>query len=277
MTFAQWTRAATLRIRGAGFEDAPIEAELLLGHALGLSRSAILAHALDPLGDPGVADALLARRVAGEPLAYILGHREFYGREFLVGPGVLVPRQETEVLVMTALNALAQGARVLDLGTGSGCIAAALALERRDLRVTAVDRSPEALTIAKANARALRAKVRFVLGDACSAFCTGTFDAVVTNPPYVGHDDPLPRDVLEWEPPEALFAGPDGLDFYRRLAAEVPRVLRAGGYLLGEVGDDQAPAVLELFMDAGWAAGEPVRDLGGVERVVMAWPGGLVV
>ena len=270
MTVADWTRDASARLRDAGYEGARIEAEMILGHALGLSRSQILAHAGDAFAHGGAASALLDRRLAGEPLAYILGRREFFGRTFRVGPGVLVPRHETEVLVQAALDSLPASARVLDLGTGSGCIAATLALERPDLRVTAVDRSPAALTIAASNFEALSAPVQLVLGDACTPFAGGAFDAIVTNPPYVGDHDPLPRDVAEWEPPEALFAGPSGLDFYQRLAAEAPRVLVASGWLLGEVGDGQASAVGEVFAAAGWSVADPVPDLGGMERVVRA-------
>lgn len=270
MTLADWTRHACELLRDAGYEGARIEAEVLLGHALGLSRSQILAHAGDALASGGAASALLDRRLAGEPLAYILGRREFFGRMFRVGPGVLVPRHETEVLVQTALDTLPRGAWVLDLGTGSGCIAATLALERPDLSVTAVDRSPAALAIAAANIEALSAPVQLVLGDACTAFARAAFDAIVTNPPYVGDHDPLPRDVAEWEPPEALFAGPNGLDFYGRLAVEAPRVLVASGWLLGEVGDGQASAVGDVFVTAAWSLSEPVPDLDGMPRVVRA-------
>lgn len=270
MTFAEWTRSASRRLLDAGYEGGRIEAEILLGHALGLSRSQILARAADALEAHERPEAYLKRRLSGEPLAYIVGHREFFGRTFAVGPGVLVPRHETEVLVQVALDALPPGARVLDLGTGSGCIAATLVLQRPDLRVTAVDRSPAALAMASANAHTLSAPVRFVGGDACAGFADGAFDAIVTNPPYVGDHDPLPRDVAAWEPPEALFAGPDGLDFYARLAAEAPRVLVAGGQLLGEVGDGQAQAVGEVFAAAGWSVADTVQDLGGMPRVVRA-------
>lgn len=250
----------------AGMEAPKLEAELLAAHGLGVDRAFVLAH---PEAEaPSSLEDFLDRRRGGEPLAYIFGWREFYGRRFEVGPGVLIPRQETETLIEVAAPWLTGGGSALDLGTGSGCLAITLALEAPNARVTAVDISERALGVARANADRLGARVRFVLGDMLSGLGGERFDVIVSNPPYVADGEELPREVVEFEPREALFAGLTGLECYERLAAEAGPHLNPRGRLAVEVGYTQASAVAELFGEAGWRVVEVKPDLSGRERVV---------
>lgn len=258
MTVGEWLAYASGRLRERGSSEARAEAMLLLRHATGLDKSAILAEPGRPA--PGSLDALLDRRLAGEPVAYIVGKREFYGREFKVGPEVLVPRQETETLVeMVLFLGLAPGSRVLDVGTGSGCLAVTLALERPDLAVFASDVSPDALETARWNAEALGARVEFRCGDLLAPWEGERFHLMVSNPPYVASGDPLPKEVRSFEPHTALFAGEDGLSVYRRLADEAAGHLEEGGVLVVEAGDGAAAAVEAVFVESGWSA-EGWRD-----------------
>lgn len=266
MTRRDWIRAAERRLAEAGFDAARMESQLLAAAAIGVERSHLLPQMDAPWSDTSSADELLERRLAGEPLAYLLGVREFFGRPFLVGPGVLVPRHETETVVEVLLRAVPEGARVLDIGTGSGCIAATLALERGDLTVVGIDVSTDALAYALANRDALGASVGLVAGDLATPFRARSFQAIATNPPYVALDDPLPRDVAEWEPAGALWAGEDGLAVYRRLSVEAGRVLEPGGVLVAEIGHGQGDAVAGLFGAAGWEVLDTVADLSGVPR-----------
>jgi release factor glutamine methyltransferase len=183
---------------------------------------------------------------------------------------VLIPRPETELLCESALERLPSGARVADVGTGSGCIAVTLALEARTARVLAVDLSADALRIARRNAAALGAQVGFVRADLLGSFAGGSLDAVVSNPPYVPHPDRegLAREVRDWEPEGALFAGEEGLDVYRRLIPEAARVLRPGGLLAMEFGFGQAEGIRALL--AGWNDVEIRNDLAGIPRVALA-------
>ena len=245
------------------------EARLLLRHVIGASAGEIAAHperALDAL-DRDHYRTLVARRAAGEPIAYLLGSREFFGREFQVSPAVLIPRPETELLVDVAMAKLRGVARprILDLGTGSGCVAISLALEL-GATVTAVDLSAEALAVARTNARSLGAAVTFMVSDWYSAV-GGRFDLIVANPPYVAEGDPhLSAGDLRFEPSMALACGTDGLSAIRRIVAEAPRCLSPGAWLFLEHGYDQASAIRDLlaghFTDI-----EQHRDLAGIVRV----------
>lgn len=267
MLVSEWLATAAERLSRAKFESSALEAQVIAAHAAGLSRSELLAHLDAPVDHQ--ANKFLERRLKGEPLAYILGYREFYGRRFKVVPGVLVPRQETETLVGAALALIADAeADVLDLGTGSGCIGITLKLEAPQARITLSDISPRALEIARENAQLLEASVAIIESDAFQDLDSRRFDVIVSNPPYVRSDDPLPREVREFEPGLALFAGGDGLDFYRLLAGRAREHLNVGGTLLVEVGDTQAEAVRELFRLAGWNSGGFWRDLGGVDRAL---------
>jgi release factor glutamine methyltransferase len=245
------------------------EARLLLAAVLGAPIESLVAHpeqAVDADTATRFAD-LCVRRVQGEPIAYLLGEKEFYGRRFAVSPAVLVPRPETELLIAIALTFLQglQAPRVLDLGTGSGCIAITLALECPAATVLAVDRSAESLAVARANARQLDARVEFLLGD-WYANVRGRFEVIVANPPYVAADDPH-LSALQREPLHALAAGADGLADLRHIVAGAPARLNPGGWLAVEHGHDQGGRVRELFARAGFADIETHRDLAGIERV----------
>lgn len=248
------------------------EAALLLGEVLGLAEAQLYARADDDVPEPAAVSygQLVRRRADRVPIAYLLGRREFYGRDFAVDPRVLIPRPETEHLVEAALNRIGDGARVLDVGTGSGCIAVTVALERPGSRVVATDLSPGALAVAAANCRrhGVGDRVRLVRTDLLAALRPGLFDVVVSNPPYidVGEWPTLMPEIRDHEPPEALLAG-DGLDFFRRLLA-AGGFLRAGQRLLLEIGKGQLEAVRELAERGGFEEEWVVADLAGIPRVV---------
>jgi release factor glutamine methyltransferase len=250
-----------------------LTAEVLLMHAIGCERSWLYAHSGDELREVWWIHygRYLHERLQGKPTQYITGHQEFYGREFRVTPEVLIPRPETEHLVEAALaQANAEAARtIVDVGTGSGAIAITLALET-SARVLAADISVAALGVASENARALGAKLDFVACDLTSAFAAGTFDMVVSNPPYVPALDQttIQREVREHEPPVALFGGDDGLEVYRRLVPEARRLLKPGGWLMMELGYAVVDAVRSMLAD--WREVQIASDLAGLPRVVMA-------
>jgi release factor glutamine methyltransferase len=267
VTLGEWLTSAQARLSAGMVEASRLEAQLLAANVLLVERVWVLAH---PEADfPELAgESLLLRRLSGEPLAYILGWREFYGRRFSVRSGVLIPRQETEILVETALRLRSSvPERVLDVGTGSGILAITLKLERPGWEVAAVDISPIALEIASGNAMDLGANVEFIESDLFSQI-QGLYDLIVSNPPYVGDEDPLPKEVKEFEPGSALFAGTDGLDVYKRLSYEAKPFLAPGGLMLLELGDGQLPEVQDLFENAGWEVVEAVHDLGLMPRVL---------
>ena len=255
----------------------PAEARLLLCHLLQCPLAWLLAHDDETLAHAMLDrfETMVRRRADGEPIAYLLGYREFFGRRFAVSPEVLIPRPETELLVEQARTRL--GAKVgaggtantLDLGTGSGCIAICIALEVPGCVVTALDRSDAALTIARSNATALGAKVNFIASDWFSALPdTARFDLVVSNPPYIAEGDPhLTEGDLRYEPALALACGSDGLSAIRRIVAGTSEHLTDEGELWLEHGYDQAPAVRALLRAAGFADVVSVRDLAGIERI----------
>lgn len=256
------------------------EARRLLASLTGQPLTWIMAHGDDP-ADPDTTarfQTLAERRRAGEPLAYLLGQQEFYGRPFTVSPAVLIPRADTETLVETALEQLLllrQQRRtvplsLLELGTGSGIIAITLALEAPDTEVHAVERSPEALTMAQRNAKALGAhRIHWHAGSWWQALaCPRRFDLIVSNPPYIAaNDHHLQQGDLRFEPPQALAAGPDGLDDLRIIIGGAPTHLNPGGWLLLEHGYDQEAPVQALLRDAGFADVFTRRDLAGQPRV----------
>ncbi|MDD5390124.1 MAG: peptide chain release factor N(5)-glutamine methyltransferase [Gallionellaceae bacterium] len=252
--------------------EARLEAQILFAHGLGVNRAWLIGHDRDRLTPEQIAAvaALLKRRLAGEPVAYLLGEREFYGRPFRVTPDVLIPRPDTELLVELALERLPpnEALKVLDIGVGSGAVAVSLALERPRCRVTGVDLSAGALRVAEANAEALRAGVEFLISDGYEALGGRRFHLIASNPPYIAAADPhLKQGDLRFEPPLALASGGDGLDLIRRLVSEAPAHLEPGGWLLLEHGWDQAAAVRALLREAGFSAVFSATDLGGHERV----------
>ncbi len=278
VTIASLLAEATQRIAIANAlapREARLEARVLLAHALGVDHAWLIGHDRDiptSTQQERVA-ALVRRRAEGEPVAYILGEREFYGRRFKVTPDVLIPRPDTELLVDAALESLPQNrpARILDLGTGSGCIAISLALERPDCHITAVDISPAALAVATKNAAELGAQVHFLLSNWFNAVPALQYDLIVSNPPYIEQDDAhLIQGDLPREPLHALASGNDGLDAIRRIAADSPRFLLPGGTLLLEHGWQQSEAVQSLLSQAGYRRIMPRQDLSGIRRVVIA-------
>lgn len=280
----QWTLRRmvawiTADLEKRGNPSARLDADLLVAHALDVKRIALYLDLERPLVDAELARIrkLVERRRAREPIAYILGEREFYGRRFEVTPDVLIPRPDTETLVDEALAILRAGApegRVLDLCTGSGAIALSLAAELPERRVVATDLSEPALAVAARNAAQLGVADRVELraGDLFAALPTGERFAMITaNPPYVGADElpTLAADVRDYEPHLALDAGSDPLVFYRRIAREAPVSLAPGASLLVEVGYTQAGDVAALLRAAGLSDVRTRKDLAGIERVVI--------
>lgn len=250
-----------------------IEARVLLREVLNQSDAYLLAHDDELLTAEQAQQyvALVVRRVAGEPIAYITGRREFHGREFVVNPSVLIPRPETELLVELALQRLPAGtpARVLDLGAGSGCIGITIAAERPQVQVTLVDASDAALEIARSNAvHWAPANTTLLHSDWYSAVAAERYDLIVANPPYVAEGDAhLQQGDLRFEPRTALAAGVDGLNDLQRIIAQAPQHLRAGGWLLLEHGFDQAVACAWLLEAAGFQDVFNAPDLAGLPRV----------
>ncbi len=258
-------------LRACGIDA--MDARVLLRTVLGVNDAYLIAHATDTVSAQHATQfrALASRRAAGEPVAYIVGEREFYGRVFAVSPAVLIPRPETELLVDLALERLPRqtGCRVLDLGTGSGCIAINLALERAMARVVATDYSAAALDIARGNAQRLGARnAEFRHGDWWSATSGEKFDLIVSNPPYVAAGDAhLAQGDLRFEPSAALAAGADGLEDIRLVVAHARAHLTPGAWLLFEHGYDQAQRCREMLSQAGFNEVQSWRDLAAIERV----------
>jgi len=291
MTAAAQLRAATDRLAAAGIDTARLDAEVLLAHALGIGRAALYARLQEEMADAGPFATYVERRLRREPIAYIVGEQEFWSLPFVVTPDVLIPRPETELIVSAALEGAAPSAPVgsgrrdsmqqapterrppvLDLGTGSGCIAVALARELPDADVTAVDISPAALAVAKTNAErhGVAERITFLAGDLYEPLQAGaTFDLIVSNPPYLAPNDPVSPE-LAFEPQIALQAGADGLDVIRRLVAGAAARLAPGGRVLIEMGAGQADAVLALANAAGLQNARVERDLAGIPRLLVA-------
>ncbi len=248
-----------------------LDAQMLLLHVLGRSahdRAWLLAHDMDKLEAPAQTrfDACVQRRLKGEPLAYITGHKEFFGLDLQVDARVLVPRPDTETLVEWALAVLTDTpvASVLDLGTGSGAIALALKASRPDLSLSAIDFSTDALTVARSNAARLQLAIDFQHGS-WFVGVKNRYQVIVSNPPYVAAQDPHLADLTH-EPLQALSAGVDGLDDLRRIITQAPAHLEDGGWLLLEHGHDQAQDVRGLLLQAGFDDVQSRRDLSGIER-----------
>lgn len=256
-----------------------LNAEVLLMFTLGVDRAYLYAHPERELAADDITRYVeaLEQRARGVPSQYITGHQEFWGLDFIVGPGVLIPRPETEHIVETVLDTVRheklERPRIVDVGTGSGCIALALAHELPQAEVDAVDVSPDALEIARVNAARLQLdhRVRFTQSDLLAAFDHGAqFDFVVSNPPYVGEgeEDKVQREVKKYEPRVAVFAGHEGLDTIRRLIPQAHERLVEGGWLLMEIGYTHEQQVLALL--DGWPEVRSIPDLQGIPRVIAA-------
>ena len=274
MNVAAALRAATQRL-AATSDTARLDAEVLMAHALGVSRSDLLLRHMDA-EEPTAFAALVDRRAQHEPVAYIVGEQEFWGRPFRVTPATLIPRADSESVVEAALAAcpalrLAKGARVLDCGTGTGALLLTVLAERPGATGVGIDRSPDALAVAQDNAAALGLAVDMVAADWHQpgwAANLGRFDLILANPPYVEEDAPIDPDVAAFEPAGALFAGPEGLDDYRVLIPQLPGLLAPGGVAVLEIGHTQAPAVAEIAAAAGFSS-EVRPDLAGRPRAVV--------
>lgn len=266
ITIGQALRAAQRTI------DA-VDARVLLCHAVQRAAAYLIAHGDDPLGSEAqrAFEALVARRAAGEPVAYLIGHREFFGLDFRVTPAVLIPRPETELLVELALERIPRDkpCHILDLGTGSGCVAISIARHRPQSRVTATDCTETALAVARENARALAVRnIEFAPGRWFGAVVGRRFDLIVSNPPYVAETDShLARGDLRFEPHAALIAGPDGFTAIRLIAAQAHEHLAAGGWLLFEHGYKQGEGCRALLEAEGFGGIQSWRDLAGQERL----------
>ncbi len=278
MTRKEWKIRATSRLSGT--EAPALAAALLLCHVLGIDKVALIAHSEEEI--PPLAEAelelLLERRLAGEPVAYLLGRREFYGRDFSVNAHTLIPRPETEHLVEAALEFFQgrENIRFLDLGTGSGCIAVTLAAERPSWKGEAVDVSPGALEVARGNAEAHGVSERVVFRQADFTlplpFEAAGFDLVISNPPYISEEEYAGLDdgVRNFEPRSALVPGPEGLEHPRAVEAAARALLKEGGLLLMEHGHLQGEACRALCPDAYWMDRRTGLDLAGKERFLFA-------
>ena len=276
-------RDAAVALTAAGIDNARFEARLLLAHAAGVTIEWLVAHG-DEASPPAVVEALralTARRIRREPMAYVVGEREFWGLPFKVSPAVLVPRPDSETLIEAAL-ALMPGRtepwRIVDLGVGSGCLLLTLLREFPNARGVGMDASAEALSVAQANAEALGvdARTRLVAGDwrhqGWAGQLGGPFDLLVSNPPYIetAAIDGLMPEVARFEPRLALDGGGDGLAAYRAIASQAPKLVVPNGRALIEAGEGQALDISALLSAAGFTVDSPWKDLGGIDRIVPA-------
>ena len=272
MTVAGAIRAAAEKLADTS-DTARLDAELLMAHALGMSRSDMLIRAMRDEA-PGGFDELVERRATYEPVAHIIGEAEFYGRPFAVSPDVLIPRGDSEVLIEAAITLAENAARILDLGTGSGALLITALLEIEGAHGIGVDASAAALTMAERNAGALGltgAEARFWERDWHRdgwADDLGTFDLILCNPPYVEADAQLDRDVREYEPASALFAGKEGLDDYRVLIPQLRKLMNEKAAAIFEIGHMQAEAVTQIAEKAGFSV-EMRRDLANRTRALI--------
>jgi len=276
-SIASLLRQAAARLSlGPHPERARLDAESLFLHVTNQGRAWLMAHGSDPFppSDAIRFHEFIGRRLTGEPIQYILGEAEFYGLPFRVAPAVLIPRPETEHLVEKALHAAASlsSLRILDIGTGSGAIAVAVAHQLAQASVTAIDLSPEALAVAEENARRNGVPIRFLQGDLFAPVSGEAFELILSNPPYIptADRDTLSVEVREHEPSLALFAGEDGLGIYRRLIPAAYEHLVPGGFLLLEIGYGQGPAVGELLRESQFEEIEFIPDLQSIPRVACA-------
>lgn len=266
MTIREWLGATEAALASAGITEAKMDSQLLLAHCLGKDRTWVLANPNSEISETNQMVNALLRRCEREPLAYILGYREFFGRRFTVDRNTLIPRPETEHLIEHILRTARPGESLLDLGTGSGCIATTCALERPDLAITACDVNSETLAVASANAIALGAKVNFVLSDWFSAFDGQAFHHLVSNPPYVATGDPIDPEIAQFEPTGAVFSGPSGFECYEIILRQAVNHLVSGGQIVFECGANQAHQIAQLALQF---EAEIIQDLAGHDRVLV--------
>ena len=272
-TIAEVLNLASQQLREASVPNDLLDAQTLLAHALGKDRTYLIINFNQQLSDQLLTEysALIARRATGEPLQYILGYQAFYGLEFEVTPDVLIPRPETELIVEETLRLAANLATptIIDVGTGSGCIAVTLARELEGAQVIATDISAAALSIARRNAvrNGVVSRIEFIENDLLSGVLHEA-DFIVSNPPYIAEDEmpTLQREVRDWEPQMALTDFGDGLQFYRRLLAEAPSHLTPGGHLIFEMGYQQAETIKAFVDRAVWHEPKALHDLQGIAR-----------
>ena len=286
MTVLESLNQTTDRLRNHRIENPRLNAELLLARSLNLSKEGLYRHLPQPVKEPEkeVLEGLIRRRISGEPLQYILEHQEFWSIDFKVDPRVLIPRPETELLIEQSLPTLSEislkrNPSVLEIGTGSGAIAIALAKEVRNIFLVATDISQDALVLAKENAESagVQERIKFLIGDLFGPFHPpkgkAPFDLILSNPPYVSRTkiNTLAKEVKDYEPRIALDGGEDGLAFYRRVLPEASFYLREGGWLLFEIALGQSGIVSEMIEEGGnFFKPESIPDLSGIGRVVKA-------
>lgn len=277
VSIAETITEGTRVLNRAGVVEARRDAGSLLSFIIGKDRTFLISHAEDPVSDDELQrfQEGVERRANGEPLQYITGVQDFFGREFRVTPDVLIPRPETELLVEAAIELVDSGAFICDVGTGSGCIAVTLLCELGNARAVAVDKSAAALEVAKLNARnhSVADRIEFAVSDCFGALDPDRyqFDLVVSNPPYVSAETlaGLQREVRDHEPLIALSPGPDGLSVIRRLMLEAPAFLKDRGYLIMEIGFNQGEAVKSLVDDRVWRLESIRSDLQSIPRIVV--------
>ena len=281
-TITQAITEGAQRLQAAGVDRERLTAGVLLGHVLDLDRTQLLTRSEQQVEQTRHNHylALIERRAHGEPLQYLTGHQEFYGLDFIVTPDVLIPRPETEFLIERVLKAVAElkqdSPLIVDVGTGSGCIAVTLAKQLPGARLIATDVSSAALAVARTNAERHRmlARIQFLEGDLLAPLAKrgvdGCVDLVVSNPPYVTEDcrEVLQREVRDWEPGAALFGGADGMAFYRRLLADTPQILKLDGYVVLEIGFSQIDSISEMVKDSAFRLLDITRDLQNIPRTL---------
>ncbi|MBL8202888.1 MAG: peptide chain release factor N(5)-glutamine methyltransferase [Blastocatellia bacterium] len=275
-TIAETLRQASQQLRDADIPNDLLDAQTLLAHALGQDRTYLIIHFNELLSNEKATEfqSLIQRRAVGEPLQYIVGHQQFYGLEFDVTPAVLIPRPETELIIEETLR-LAVGLAhpvVVDVGTGSGCLAITLARELDDAQVFATDISSDALQIARHNAQKhnLSDRIEFYEADLLNGL-SHRANFIVSNPPYIAEQEisTLQREVRDWEPRVALTDFADGLQYYRRLLTEAPAHLKPQGYLIFEMGYQQAKIIKALIDHTIWSEPKALKDLQGIERTMV--------
>lgn len=282
-TISQAIAEGSRRLRAAAVDDELLTAGLLLRHVMDVDRTHLLTRPEEQIDETRFRRylALIERRAAGEPAQYLTGHQEFYGLDFIVTPAVLIPRPETEFLIERVMKVVEESQQpsplIVDVGTGSGCIAVTLAVQLPSARLIATDASPAALDVARQNAdrHGVRARIEFLEGDLLTPLAKtglqGAVDVLASNPPYVADEsrETLQREVRDWEPQAALFGGPGGLTFYRRLLADGSTYLKPGGSLVIEIGYGQLDSISDLIASASaWEPAAVTRDLQGIPRAL---------